>query len=235
MVVIIPMAGLGSRFKAVGIDVPKPLIKVNNKTLIEHSVNTLDIDGRYIFITRKYDNIEYNFELTKLLNRIAPENIEIQINTNTRGSVDSCLKAVPFIKDNESIIETNCDQHLKWSGKDFLCFLKDSNCDGSVVTYNSDNKKNSFAQIENNKITKIVEKNNISNDALVGVHYWKRAKDFILSLHMLLKNTLNEAYISETYNFLIQEGKVILPYRIKEGGFKCLGTPEDVNNFNEAI
>ena len=54
--IIIPMAGLGSRFSKNGIKTPKPLIRVDGKTLIEHSVESLGIDGRYIFITRKYDN-----------------------------------------------------------------------------------------------------------------------------------------------------------------------------------
>ena len=48
MNIVIPMAGLGSRFKNVGIDTPKPLIVVNNKHLVEHSVSSLDIDGKYI-------------------------------------------------------------------------------------------------------------------------------------------------------------------------------------------
>ena len=52
MNILIPMAGAGSRFYKNGIKTPKPLIKVNDKTLIEHSVGSLGIDGKYIFITR---------------------------------------------------------------------------------------------------------------------------------------------------------------------------------------
>lgn len=230
MVIIIPMAGLGSRFKAVGIDEPKPLIKVKNMTLIEHSVKTLGIEGKYIFITKKYKKEIYNKEITRILNCIALNNIQIQIDKDTRGSVDSCLKAVPFLKDNEPIIETNCDQHLQWNENEFIDFVNQTKCDGAVVTYNSNNKKNSFAQIENNRIIKIVEKDNISNDALVGVHYWKKARDFIESSNKLLKDVNKEAYISETYNYLIREGKTILPYKI-EKGFKSLGTPEDIDKF----
>ena len=58
--IIIPMAGLGSRFTSKGINTPKPLIFIDNKTMIEHAVESLNIEGRYIFITRKYNNIEYN-------------------------------------------------------------------------------------------------------------------------------------------------------------------------------
>ena len=236
MVVIIPMAGQGSRFRAKGFDEPKPLIKVNGLTLIEHSVMTLGVEGKYIFITKKYDNEKYNLELNKVFDRIAPHHVEIKIDHNTRGSVDSALKAVPFLNGNDPVIETNCDQHLVWSGKAFVDFCKSSNCDGAVVTYPSDNLKDSYALIENNKIVKIVEKEIISNDALIGVHYWKKAKDFISSSTKLLKDKIGETYISETYNYLIQEGKTILPYKIDYNQFKCLGTPELVNIFkSEAL
>ena len=56
MNIVIPMAGLGSRFKIEGFDTPKPLIQVAGKTLVEHSIDSLNINGRYIFITRKYEN-----------------------------------------------------------------------------------------------------------------------------------------------------------------------------------
>ena len=47
--IVIPMLGLGQRFKD-NTDVPKPLIEVDGKTLIEHSIESLNIKGKYIFI-----------------------------------------------------------------------------------------------------------------------------------------------------------------------------------------
>ncbi len=56
MNILIPMAGLASRFTNEGYKIPKPLIEVNNMTLIEHTIKTLDLEGRYIFITRDFGN-----------------------------------------------------------------------------------------------------------------------------------------------------------------------------------
>ena len=58
MQIIISMAGLGNRFKERGFKTPKHLIKINNKTLIEHSIETLDISGKFFFILR--NNIDNN-------------------------------------------------------------------------------------------------------------------------------------------------------------------------------
>ena len=70
MNIVIPMAGLGSRFAKVGINEPKPLIKVFGKTLIEHSINSFNVEGRFIFITREFENSSYNDELSALLKEL---------------------------------------------------------------------------------------------------------------------------------------------------------------------
>ena len=67
MKIVIPMAGLGTRLKSNNQDTEKPLIKVNDKELITHSLETLNIDGEFIFITRKYENKEQNKELSEIL------------------------------------------------------------------------------------------------------------------------------------------------------------------------
>lgn len=39
--ILIPMAGLGSRFSTAGYENPKPLISIYGKPMIEHAVNSL--------------------------------------------------------------------------------------------------------------------------------------------------------------------------------------------------
>jgi NDP-sugar pyrophosphorylase family protein len=63
MNIVIPMAGLGSRFKTEGFKLPKPIIEVNGKTLIEHSVSTLGVEGNYILLRenlKKINTITYS-------------------------------------------------------------------------------------------------------------------------------------------------------------------------------
>ena len=68
--IVIPLAGEGTRFSSTGIKTPKPLIVVNGKTMIEHSVESLGIEGQYIFITKKYSNDVYNKDLSSIIKRI---------------------------------------------------------------------------------------------------------------------------------------------------------------------
>ena len=62
--ILIPAAGLGSRFQKRGFKLQKPLIKLQNKTLIEHAISSLNIEGNYITVIRKIDN-NSNIELIK--------------------------------------------------------------------------------------------------------------------------------------------------------------------------
>jgi dTDP-glucose pyrophosphorylase len=239
MNILIPMAGLGTRFKNEGFDLPKPIIEVNGKTLIEHSVNSLGIKGQYIFITRKYDDPYDNILLSKKLKDMNPDSIEIQLESPTRGAVETCLFAEEFINNDKPLVITNCDQITDWNPLDFEFFIDDTKIDGAVVTYSSDNPKNSFAVIENGIITKLVEKNPVSNVALIGLHYWKKGSDFIRSAKTLLENFeaigRPECYISESYNYLIDEGKIIKNFHIPFNQYISLGTPYDLKIYQGKV
>ena len=95
MNILIPMAGLGSRLKG-KYDKEKPLIKVKDKELILHSLETLNIDGRFIFITRNYEDMSQNNELSSLLKTFQKESIEIKLNKPTNGAAETCFYAKDF-------------------------------------------------------------------------------------------------------------------------------------------
>ncbi len=232
MNILIPMAGLASRFTNEGFKLPKPLIKVDGQTLIEHTIKTLDLNGRYIFVTRDFGNEAHNTELSNLLKEICPGCVEIKLNHTTKGSVETCMQALEYINNDDELIITNCDQRTEWESSEFINFIKNTNIDGCVVTYSSNNPKNSFCQVDSNDdIVQIVEKNPISNIALIGLHYWKKGTHFVDSAKLLMKDLSDspkEPYVSETYNYLIKSGLKIKPYHLHNNEYVALGTPEDL-------
>ena len=192
MQIIISMAGLGSRFNERGFVTPKHLIKVENKTLIELAIETLNIDGRYIFIIRKS---EYNDILKNILSQY-PNCSIIEIDYVTEGPASSCYLAKNVLNYEDELIITNCDQILEWNSNDFLNKTRVKNYECSVLTYFSDNPKNSFIKCDENNIAiEIKEKIVISNYALVGVHYFKKAKLFLTKVPQNLR-ALAPQYLS---------------------------------------
>lgn len=233
MNILIPMAGLGSRFQKAGIREPKPLITVLGKTLIEWSVSSFDVEGRFIFITREFDDPEYNTQLSALLKLLRPESIEIKISTVTSGATETALLAREYIDNDEPLVIYNCDQYINWDAQQFLEFVQTNDCDAALVLYNSRDPKNSFAEIDDSRITSLVEKQAISNHALIGFHYWAHGQDFVDSADELMRNFRiegnPECYISETFNYL--EDVEILPYHVADHVYVPLGTPEDVAKY----
>jgi NDP-sugar pyrophosphorylase family protein len=237
--VIIPAAGKGSRFSNVGIVVPKPLISVKDKTLIEHSIDIVkDFSQNIFIITKNFLDEKYNKKISKIIKDNSAIELFVFGEENHSGAAASSFFAKDSFADHNllesPLIVINSDQIINWDPAPFFDFIKKNDPDGAVILYKSSNPRNSFAKIENGKIVEIVEKDPISNDALIGFHYWKKAEDFFNSSEELsnkLWSTLHEPYISETYNFLINKNKTILPYYFEDGQYISLGTPEDIDKY----
>ncbi|MDA7806249.1 sugar phosphate nucleotidyltransferase [Candidatus Pelagibacter sp.] len=236
--VIIPLAGEGSRFKEKNFLKPKPLVKAFKKTLIEISIKSLKIKkANYFFVIRKYKDKKLNKELINILKKYTSKRKIIQIKKPTSGPVSTCLK-VKNIDQNKPLIIANCDQYLNWDPDLFFNFVKKKKAAGSVLTYRSCNKKNSFVALKKGKISNIVEKKAISSHALIGVHYWEKTKYFFQSSKKLIlelkKNRKKrEPYISETYKYLLKKKMTLVPYLLNKNEFFLIGTPIDYFNFKK--
>lgn len=234
MKIIIPMAGLGSRFSNAGYEKHKPLIEVNGKTLVRWAVETLGIKGKYIFVCRDLGN-GYLDSLRSELDACCDDWEIKTIERVTTGAAETALLGLEGEEEyTGELIVTNCDQYLCWNADAFLATAR--NYDGAVLTYSSSDPKNSFCEVINGQVIQMVEKVAISSDALVGVHYWKNAQDFKRSTKASLadfsKRTFaKETYVSETYNYLLEEGKKIGAIDIYPGRYWSTGTPEDLAHF----
>jgi dTDP-glucose pyrophosphorylase len=237
--VVIPMAGLGTRFLDAGYDIPKPLIEIGGKTLVEHSIETLGVSAdRYIFITREYDDKKYNDMLTNIFNNLVSNFVEIRVSGIQHGTSYSALYAKDFINNDDELILTNCDQRLEWDADAFLNYLRESKADGCILVHPSSSHKHSYAVVENGLVTHLAEKNPVSDNALVGVHYWKHGKDFVKSAEQLVEACLKdgrESYVSLTYNYLINDGKTVSAYPIPASQYIPLGTPRDLEIYDLKI
>jgi NDP-sugar pyrophosphorylase family protein len=229
MNIVIPAAGAGSRFKPLYKE-PKPYIKVDGMSMIALAVKTLDLDGTYHYILPKHNLTE---DVMHELRNITPNCTFLVIDYVTEGAVQSVLLLEELINNDDELVIANCDQVMRWASADALGRLR--NFDGGLVTILDNNPKHSYALIENNLVTKVVEKEVISNNALTGIHYWKQGKDFVnAGTKMMAENnrSLNEFYISATYNYLINDGLTVGDYMIDDEEIAFIGTPEDLEKYN---
>ena len=236
--IVIPMAGLGSRFSVKGYIKPKPFIDVLGKPMIEHVLENLYIpNAKYFLIVRK-EHFEKESEIIDEIKR--KYNVEfILINQLTEGSACTVLHAQNYINHDLPLIIANSDQIVDFNLNEFL--VKANKKDGCILTFIDDSldSKWSFVKInESEEAIQVKEKEAISNIATVGIYYFKTGLDFINATYeMIHKNDRvnNEFYTCPVYNYLIQKGLKIGIYMIEKNNMHGIGTPEDLDKYLEII
>jgi len=226
--IIIPMAGKGQRFLEAGYKIPKPLLNLGDRPIIEYIIKTMRMpNAQFIFIVRQ-DHCDES-DLDKKLLEIEPNAKIMKINEVTEGAICTVLLAKEYFDDDNPIIIKDCDQIINWDPRAFMEFVLRQKADGAIVNIHTDRPNYSFSRIDTKgRIIETAEKTVISNHGSVGIYYFARGRDLIkYAQRMIDKNlrTNNEFYTSPVYNQFIQDFKLILHYPIAE--MFQLGTPEE--------
>ena len=232
MNIIIPMAGEGTRVKST---VPKPLVEVlNGKPMIEMALESLNIDGHYCFIVRRYQNNDWNVALRDSIRKTVGQAVIVEIDYLTQGPAISVLHAPQLFFGNTDLLVTNCDQIMHWDADKFIDFTKTTSADGAVVTYKTDTPKNSYARIYDYPEFDIIkEKEVISEYSLNGIHWWKCGEFFAESVSRMMEqqDTVNgEYYVGPSYNYMYGTKMV---YNIDPSEHFAVGTLEDIERYRK--
>lgn len=231
--VLIPLAGAGSRFEKAGYTLPKPLIDINGKPMIQTVVDNLNIDARYIFIVQQSHYEKYN--LKSVLNLISPHCEIIQVSGVTEGAACTTLLAKAYINNNKPLLIANSDQYVDWDSSDFIHCMSSEEIDAGILTFESNHPKWSYVKLNQaGFVEEVAEKKPISINATVGIYYWKRGSDYVeFAERMIQKNIRvnNEFYVCPVFNQAIETGKKIKTFSIDSTKMWGLGTPEDLEFF----
>lgn len=229
--VLIPMAGAGSRFAQAGYTFPKPLIEVRNKPMIQVVVENLNIEANYIFLVQKEHYEKYN--LKYLLNLIAPNCKIVQVDGITEGAACTTLLAKEFIDNDAPLVMANSDQFVEWNSNECMYAFSADAIDGGILTFKATHPKWSYAKLdEDGFVSEVAEKKVISDEATVGIYYWRHGSDYVKYAEQMIKKdirTNGEFYTCPVFNEAVGDGKKIRVKNIQ--GMWGIGTPEDLNYF----
>lgn len=234
--IVIPMAGLGSRFSKAGFKKPKPFIDVEGKPMISRVIENLSYpDAHYILIARK-EHLEQEKELVKEI-KSNYNTTFIGIDQLTEGTACTVLFSRGIINSDTPLLIANSDQLVNASIKDFIndCFKR--KLDGSILTFVDPelNPKWSFVKLnENGLVKEVQEKKAISEFATVGIYLFSKGRDFVnAAIDMIISNDRvnSEFYTCPVYNYSIRDNKKIGIYNVKFSQMHGLGTPEDLHQY----
>lgn len=235
--IVIPMAGHGSRFSKAGFELPKPLIPVHRVPMVKLVIDNITPNEphRFIFICQvEHDN---NYNLADKLRLWAPGCEIILIKDVTAGAACTVLLAEEYIDSDSELMIANSDQWVDCNIDEYLSVQRTTCLDGLIMTMKASDPKWSYVGFDQaGKVTSVVEKQVISNEATVGIYNFRRGTSFCNAARSMIQknNTVNgEFYVAPVYNELIADGSDIGVFNIGSvgAGMYGLGTPADLELF----
>ena len=233
--ILVPMAGLGSRFIKEGFKVPKQIINIKDKHLIDISLDCLNYkDCNLIFVLR--DEHVYNHHMDELLMKKFGDDISIVVlDQLTDGSVCSCLFAEQLIDNDAPLVIHTLDIEFRPVFDPHVMETLDA--DGLILTFKSNSTNYSYAQLDKDgNVIKTAEKKAISPNACVGIYGFKKGSDFCKYAREMIERDLrtkNEFYISPLYNVLIEDGKKIVTEDVDK--MHIFGTPDEYHFYKDNV
>lgn len=233
--IVIPMAGRGSRFANAGYQMPKPLIDVHGKHMIEVVTENVRPDCAHRFIYLCLQEHLEQYDLEKILRVISPECTIVPVKEVTEGAACTVLLAESYIDNEDELMLANSDQFVDIDINEYL--EKGKNYDGFIMTMQADDPKWSFISYdEENLVREVREKEVISNEATVGIYNFKRGCDFVKYAHEMIEaeeRVNGEFYVAPVYNRYIREGGKVSFFNVgrEDKGMYGLGIPEDLERF----
>ncbi|MBF0331167.1 MAG: glycosyltransferase family 2 protein [Candidatus Omnitrophica bacterium] len=233
MNVIITMSGEGARFKKDGVLVPKPMVQVKGRALLEWALISLThfFDCPFLFITRRSHNtVGFVKEKCAALG-IGQVNIK-EIDFLTKGQAATVMEAEVLLADlDDEILIYNIDTYVDPAE------LKPEHIRGYgwVPAFEAEGDHWSFVKCgDGGRVTQITEKERISRYGSIGLYYFRSFRLFKDAYEKHYRNgSSKEEYIAPIYNVLLKENKDVHTTILNKSRVHVLGTPEEVEIFNK--
>ena len=234
---MIPMNGLGNRFRNENYHTPKPLINVIGKPMIFWLLDNLNLN-KVDSIIIPYTTLLDNFAFQPQLNERYP-NINftfVPMNYDTKGAAETVSIALdsvePKILENNIMI-LDCDTFYF---DDIISTYCDSETKNQIFYFN-DHQENpiySYVKLENDRIIDIKEKEKISDHANCGVYCFDSGNLLQQYCKQLLERNQtqkNEFYLSGIYQLMLNDSVTVSGSLVEN--FHCVGTPLQLKIFCE--
>ena len=243
MQLVIPMSGLGTRFIESGYDIPKPLIPISGKPMIQHVIEMFpEIEDVLFIVNDKHIN-NPELDLESQLLQISPNCKISVVKSHKLGPAWAISQARDAIDLNASVVVNYCDFACMW---DFTAFkeMLESGIDGLIATYSGfhphmlANNQYSYLKLDKDGfLLEIQEKSPFTNNpmnepASSGTYGFRSGQVLLDAIDSQIRD--NHSYNSEFYSSLTYKSMIQKDLRIKNFNvekFFQWGTPQDLEEF----
>ncbi len=231
--IVIPMAGLSSRFFKAGFEVPKYQLMIDDAYVFDLALKSFEryfVSELFVIVLRDcFDTRQF---VEKRLQALNIKNYLIKVlDFETQGQAETVLLGIdtPEINDNESVFIFNIDTFRH----DFIKpdFIDD--CAGYLEVFRGNGEHWSFIEVnDNDQVIRTTEKQRISDLCSDGLYYFASKSLYIDLITQAKERKLlvnNELYIAPIYNLLIEQGKEVRYHCIGNSEIDFCGTPDEYN------
>lgn len=209
---VIPMAGLGSRFYKEGYTTAKPFLPIANIPMFQWVIKNIVPESLVSNITIHL--IIREEQKAEFLEFTCDTNIQLHtVPLLTEGAACTVLTLEKYIDTTDPLVIANSDQFLEWNAEKFFDCLAHPDWDGVISTFqqlDSNDLRWSYANIDKEGcVRQVAEKKYIGPLATTGIYGWKRGSDYVKHAKQMIEDNIrvnNEFYVCPVYNIGIEKG-----------------------------
>lgn len=231
MTIVIPMAGLSSRFTKAGYVLPKYMLYAVDRSLFNIAVSSFEkyfVTCRFVFVAR--DVFDTRTFIERECEQLAIKDFQVvMLSEPTRGQAETVLKGVEGaqIPDDEPILIFNIDTFRP--GYQFPEIVQ--SCDGYLEVFKGSGANWSYARTaggDDSRVVETAEKKEISDNCSTGIYYFAKTSLFRKAYNAGNGNSeLKELYVAPLYNNLIKEACDIRIHVISREEVIFCGVPQE--------
>lgn len=236
MIVIIPLGGIGCRFKSNNYRRPKALIRIHCRPILYHLIDNLDpnfVDC--ICIPYHKDYADYRFE-SQLLKDFPNHFFRFQkLEHETEGAAQTINIAIKHLNlkrdhpvlclDGDNFYTTNI--LAKWNGENKVFVFEDTESDAPIYSYIQTDSTSLIVQ-------DIIEKERISSLACTGAYGFQSIQQLLHFSQRIIDQNIKqkgEFYTSTVIRNMIKSDISFTYETIHTTDYHCLGTPSQLRLF----
>lgn len=238
--IVIPMAGLSSRFFSAGYTKPKYMLEAHEQSLFAHALNSFAhyfSSEEFLFIVRDvYQTVDF---IKQEVKRLGIKNFHIYVLTKeTQGQAETVYLGLQSLcTTRDPILIFNIDTFRP----NFTYPANINKWDGYLEVFEGEGDNWSFAKPASENSTKVIEtaeKRAISNLCSTGLYYFKSIGLFNKTYNDYLNKPQSEwakgeLYIAPLYNYLIKNEYEIHYNLIKRDEVIFCGVPDEYLQFSK--
>ena len=239
MILLLPMAGEGARFKSAGYTQSKPCIPIDSIPMVIQAVRSLPKPLRIIFICRDFhirDGID------TMIKQFYPNAEFVVIDKLTQGQADTCLRAQKKIDPNDALLIGACDNGMLYQSEAFHTLSRTADCivwtfrnNAAVVEHPEQYgwmAVDETRRVQRTSIKKALSRTPKKDHAVVGTFWFAKGHFFTQAVTQMMRNNdrINgEFYVDKCIDYCLESGLDVRIFEIDH--YIGWGTPHDLETW----